>query len=235
MDATLEAVKREGRRKNEANRLRASGKIPAVFYGPSKSGKPKDAVAVSVDPKAVMKILHSESGANTLISLKLDGSETRVMLREYQLDPVTHHLIHADFYELAMDKAITVTVPIQVNGESKGVKQQGGLLDFVTREIEVECLPTDIPEHIDIDVTELMLHQAIRVRDLPVNPKWKAISEGDTMIVHIVMPKAEEEPAAATAEAAAGAAPAAPAEPEVIKKGKTEEKAEDEKDKKEKK
>ena len=235
MDATLEAVKREGRRKNEANRLRASGKIPAVFYGPSKSGKAKDAVAVSVDPKAVMKILHSESGANTLINLKLDGSETRVMLREYQLDPVTHHLIHADFYELAMDKAITVTVPFQVNGESKGVKQQGGLLDFVTREIEVECLPTDIPEHIDIDVTELMLHQAIRVRDLPVNPKWKAISEGDTMIVHIVMPKAEEEPVAATAEAAAGAAPAAPAEPEVIKKGKTEEKAEDEKDKKEKK
>ena len=229
MDATLEAVRREGRRKNEANRLRASGKIPAVFYGPGKSGKAKDAVAVSVDPKAVMRILHSDSGANTLISLKLDGSETRVMLREYQLDPVTHHLLHADFYELSMDKAITVSVPVQVKGEASGVKQQGGLLDFVTREIEVECLPTDIPEHIEIDVSELMLHQAIRVRDLPEHPKWKAVSDGDTMLVHVVMPKAEEEPVAATAEAVAGAAPAVPAEPEVIKKGKTEEKAEDEK------
>jgi large subunit ribosomal protein L25 len=127
-----------------------------------------------------------------------------------------------------MDKAITVTVPIQVNGESKGVKQQGGLLDFVTRDIEVECLPTDIPEHIDVDVSELMLHQSIRVRDIPVNPKWKAVSDGDTMIVHVVMPKAEEEPAAATAEAAATTA-AAPAEPEVIKKGKTEEKEEEKK------
>ena len=229
MDATLDAVRREGRRKNEANRLRASGKIPAVFYGPAKSGKAKDAVAVSVDPKAVMRILHSDSGANTLINLKLDGSETRVMLREYQLDPVTHHLLHADFYELAMDKAITVTVPVQVNGEAKGVKQQGGLLDFVTREIEVECLPTDIPEHIEIDVTELMMHQAIRVRDLPEHPKYKAISDPDTMLVHVVMPKIEEEPAAATTDAAAAAAPAAPAEPEVIKKGKTDEKLEDEK------
>ena len=227
MDATLEAVKREGRRKNEANRLRASGKIPAVFYGPGKGGKAGDALAVTVDPKAVLRILHSDSGANTLINLKVDGRETRVMLREYQLDPVTHQLLHADFYELAMDKAITVTVPIQLNGESKGVKQQGGLLDFVTREIEVECLPTDIPEHLDVDVTELMLHQSIRVRDLPGSPKWKAISEGDTMLVHIVMPKVEEEPVAAAATEAA--APTAPAEPEVIKKGKTEEKEEEKK------
>jgi large subunit ribosomal protein L25 len=229
MDAILEVVRREGRRKNEANRLRASGKIPAVFYGPGKSGKAKDAVAVSVDPKAVMRILHSDSGANTLINLKLDGSETRVMLREYQLDPVTHHLLHADFYELAMDKAITVSVPVVIKGEPAGVKQQGGLLDFVTREIEVECLPTDIPEHVDIDVSELMLHQSIRVRDLPEHPKWKAVSEPDTMLVHIVVPKAEEEPVAATADAAAAATTAAPAEPEVIKKGKTDEKAEDEK------
>ena len=225
MDATLEAVKRDGRGKNEANRLRASGKIPAVFYGPGKDGKGPQGVAVSVDPKAVLRILHSDTGANTLINLRLDGSETRVMVREYQLDPITHHLLHADFYQLAMDKAIIVTVPIVVKGESKGVKQQGGLLDFVTRDIEVECLPTNIPENITVDVSELMLHESIRVRDLPVDPKWKAISEGDTMLVHIVMPKAEEEPAAATADAAATAA-AAPAEPEVIKKGKTDEKEE---------
>ncbi len=230
MDATLEAVKRDGRGKNEANRLRAGGKIPAVFYGPGKDGKAPEGVAVSVDPKAVLRILHSDSGANTLINLKLDGLETRVMVREYQLDPITHHLLHADFYQLAMDKAIVVTVPVVVKGEPKGVKVQGGLLDFVTREIEVECLPTDIPENIIVDVSEMMLHDSIRVRDLAVDPKWKAISEGDTMLVHIVMPKAEEEPAAATAEAGAAAAGAA-AEPEVIKKGKTDEKEAEEKKK----
>jgi large subunit ribosomal protein L25 len=229
MDATLEAVKRDGRGKNEANRLRAGGKIPAVFYGPGKDGKAPEGVAVAVDPKAVLRILHSDTGANTLINLKLDGLEARVMVREYQLDPITHGLLHADFYQLAMDKAIVVTVPVVIKGEAKGVKQQGGLLDFVTRDIEVECLPTDIPENIVVDVTELMLHESIRVRDLQVDPKWKAVSEAETMLVHIVMPKAEEEPAATTAEAAAAAAPA---EPEVIKKGKTEEKEEATKDKK---
>ena len=231
MDATLEAVKREGRGKNEANRLRAGGKIPAVFYGPGKEGKAPEGVAVAVDPKAMLRILHSDTGANTLINLKLDGLEARVMVREYQLDPITHHLLHADFYQLAMDKAIVVTVPVIVKGESKGVKQQGGLLDFVTRDIEVECLPTDIPENITVDVSELMLHESIRVRDLPADPKWKAISEGDTMLVHIVMPKVEEEAAAATPEAAAAAGGTA-AEPEVIKKGKTDEKEEAAKEKK---
>jgi large subunit ribosomal protein L25 len=232
MDATLDAVKREGRGKNEANRLRASGRIPAVFYGPGKDGKGPEGVAVAVDPKAVMRILHSDTGANTLINLTLEGRETRVMVREFQLDPITHHLLHADFYQLAMDKAIVVTVPILVKGTAEGVKQQGGLLDFVTREIEVECLPTNIPENIVVDVSALMLHESIRVRDLAVDPKWKAISDGDTMLVHVVMPKAEEEPAAATADAAAAAAAAAPAEPEVIKKGKTEEKEEAVKEKK---
>jgi len=228
MDATLEVVKREGRGKNEANRLRASGKIPAVFYGPGKDGKGPEGVAVSVDPKAVLRILHSDSGANTLINLKYEGLETRVMVREYQLDPVTHHLLHADFYQLAMDKAIVVTVPIVIKGEAKGVKQQSGMLDFVTREIEVECLPTDIPEGIVVDVSELMLHESIRVRDLTVDPNWKAVSEGDTMLVHVVMPKAEGEPAVATTDAAAPTA-ATTAEPEVIKKGKTDEKEEEKK------
>ena len=221
MDATLQLEKREGRGKNEANRLRAAGKIPAVVYGARKDGKVADSVPVAVDPKAVLKILHSESGANTLITITLDGGESRVMVKEYQLDPITHQLLHADFYQLAMDKAITVTVPIQLKGEPRGVKVQGGLLDFVTREIQVECLPTDIPEHIDVDVTELMLNQSIRLRELAVNPKWKPITDAETMIVHVVMPKAEESAAAA----AEGAAPAA-AEPEVIKKGKTEEKEE---------
>ena len=231
MEATLEAVMREGRGKNEANRLRASGRIPSVVYGTPSKGKAPEGVAVAVDPKALLRILHSDSGANTLITLKLDGGQSRVMVKEYQLDPITHHLLHADFYQLAMDKAITVTVPIVVKGEPKGVKLQGGLLDFVTRDIQVLCLPTDIPEHIDVDVSEMMLHESIRVRELAVDPKWKAVTDGETMLVHIVMPKAEEEPAAATAEPGAAGA-AAPSEPEVIKKGKTDEKEEATKDKK---
>ena len=228
MDATLDAVKREGRGKNEANRLRASGQIPAVVYGSKKDDKAPEGVALAVDPKSLLRILHSDSGANTLINLRVDGTEARVMVKEYQLDPITHQLLHADFYALAMDKEITVTVPIVIKGEARGVKQQGGIVDFVTRDIEVQCLPTNIPGHIDVDVTELMLNDSIRVKDLAKDPKWKALTDGETMIVHVVMPKAEESAQAADA-AAATAAPAAAAEPEVIKKGK------EEKDEKEKK
>jgi large subunit ribosomal protein L25 len=224
MDATLEAIKRDGRGKNEARRLRASGRVPAVVYGSRKDGEAPEGVSVAVDPKAVLRILHSDSGANTLISLKLDGAASQVMVKEYQLDPITHQLLHADFYQLAMDKAIVVTVPVVIHGEPKGVKLQGGILDFVTREVQVQCLPADIPEHIDVDVSDLTLHQSIRLRDLPENPKWKAVSEPDTMLVHVVTVKAEE---AATTDAAA--APTATAEPEVIKKGKTDEEKEEKK------
>ena len=227
MDATLEAVKRDGRGKNEANRLRASGRIPAGVYGSQKKGQAPEGVALAVDPKALLKILHSESGANTLINLRVDGGDARVMVKEYQIDPVTQQLLHADFYQLAMDRAITVTVPIVIKGEPRGVKLQGGLLDFVTRDIQVQCLPTDIPEHIDLDVTEMMLNESVRVRDLAQSPKWKAITDGETMLVHVVMPKAEESAQAATE---AEAVPAV-AEPEVVKKGK-DEKGKDEKEEK---
>jgi large subunit ribosomal protein L25 len=219
MDATLEAVKREGRGKNEANRLRASGRIPAVVYGMRKEGKAPEGVAVAVDPKTVLKILHSDTGANTLITLRLDGGESRVMVKEYQLDPVTHSLLHADFYQLALDKAIVVAVPIQLKGEPKGVKLQGGIVDFVSREIEIECLPTEIPEHIEVKISDLALNEAIRVRDLAAGLKWKPVTEPETMIVHVVALKVEEEAPAAEPVAAE---PGAAAEPEVIKKGKTE-------------
>lgn len=225
MDARLDVVKREGRGKNESRRLRAAGRIPAVVYGARKDGQAPEGVPVAVDPKEVLRILHSESGANTLITLKLDGGESRVMVKEYQLDPVTHQLLHADFYQLAMDRAITVTVPILIIGEPKGAKLQGGMLDFVTREVQVQCLPTDIPEHIDIDVSELMLHQAVRLRDLPENPKWKPLNDPDTMLVHVVLPKAEE--VAATPEAEVAAAAPVAGEPEVIKKGKTDKEGEE--------
>ena len=228
MEATLEAVKRSDRGKNEARRLRAAGSLPAVVYGARKGDAAPEGVPVSVDPKMLMRILHSDSGVNTLIKLRVDGAETSVLVREYQLDPVTNKLLHADFYQLALDKLLVVTVPIAIKGEPRGVKLQGGLLDFVTREIEVECLPADIPEHIDLDVSELELHQSVRVRDLPPHPKWKTVSDGETMLVHVVMPKAEEA-AAATAEAAPDAAAAPAAEPEVAKKGKPEKEDDDKK------
>jgi large subunit ribosomal protein L25 len=215
MEAVLEAQKRETFGKNESRRLRAKGLIPGVVYGGHNESTP-----VAVNPKELMRILHSEAGVNTLINLKLDGSDARVLVKEYQLDPIEHTLLHADFYRIALDKTLTVTVPIVLRGEPKGVKQQGGVVDFVNREFEVECLPTDIPERVELDISELLIGQSIRVRDLPESPKWKAVSEPDLMIVHVVALKAEAEPAAA--EAAAVATPAAPAEPEVIKKGKTE-------------
>lgn len=217
MEAVLEAIKRDRFGKNEAGRLRREGHIPSILYGGSKdeSGKPA-ALPIAVPPKELSRILHSESGANTLITLKLDGESCRVMVKEYQLDPISHSLLHADFYRVAMDKALTVTVPIVLRGEAPGVKQQGGLLDFVHREIEIECLPADIPEHIEVDVSGLTLNEAIRVRDVVQNVRWKPVTETEVMIVHVVSPKAEAEAAPAEGEGAT------PAEPEVIKKGKAE-------------
>src|SRR5262245_2067271 len=223
MEAVLEASIRDSFGKNEARRTRYGGRVPAVLYGASGAGGSKEARPITVDPKALLRILHSESGANTLISLKLSGEQdTRVLVKDYQLDPVTHQVLHADFYRVAMDRAIQVTIPVVVKGEPKGVKQQGGVLEFIRREIMIECLPGDIPENVEIDVSELMLHQGIRVRDIAADARWKAKSDADMMLVHVIMPKAEEEPAA-TEAAAAVPTTAAPAEPEVIKKGKKEE------------
>ena len=216
MEAVLDAVERNGRGKNEARRLRVTGRIPAVVYGVREGGK-----AIAVDPKILSRILRTEQGANTLIALNLPGGgDARVLVREYQLDPITHELLHADFYRVAMDKLIRVQVTVVPQGEPKGVKQQGGVLDIVHRQIEVECLPADIPTHIEVDVTEMMVGQSVRVRDLATNPKWKALSDPDTMLMHVIIPKVEE--VVVTPEAAA-AAVAATAEPEVIKKGKKDE------------
>ena len=239
MEATLNAVKREEFGKNAMRRLRRSGFIPAVLYGGGARGEggQPEATPIAVDPKILGRILHSGLGANTLIGLHLGDEQSRVMLREYQLDPVTHALLHADFFRVALDKRVTVTVPVVLKGEARGVKQQGGLLDFVHRELEIECLPSDIPERVEVDVSELMLHQGVRLRDLAENAKWTALDDADTLLVHVIAPKAEVvEP---TPEAAAAAATATPAEPEVIKKGKAESEeeapADDKKEKKEKK
>jgi large subunit ribosomal protein L25 len=145
----------------------------------------------------------------------------RVLVREYQLDPITHELLHADFYRVAMDKLLRVQVTVVPQGEPKGVKQQGGVLDIVHRQIEIECLPADIPNSIEVDVSELMIGQSIRVKDVATNPKWKAITDAELMLLHVIIPRVEEAPVAAE-DAAVGAAAAA-VEPEVIKKGKKEE------------
>ena len=227
MEAVLEATVRESRGKNEARRTRAAGQVPAVVYGAAGAGGSKEATAISVEPKALRKILLSDAGANTLISLKLAGAgDTRVLVKDYLLDPITHQILHADFYRIAMDKVLKITVQLTIKGEAPGVKQQGGILEFMHRQVELECLPADIPEHIEINVGELMMHQGVRVRDLPANPKLKLLTDADMMLVHVIMPKEE---AAAPAADAAAAAPTAAAEPEVIKKGKKED---DEKDKK---
>lgn len=219
MEAVLEAVTRTTKGKNENNRTRAAGQIPAVVYGAQKAGDAIAPLSVAVDPKPFMRILHSSSGLNTLITLKVDGAgEARVLVKEVQLDPITHHPLHADFYRVNMDRRIRVTVPVILKGEPRGVKVDGGVLDFLHREIEMECLPAEIPNSIEVDVSGMNLNDAIYVRDLARDVTWESVTDVDTMVAHVV--------ALRTAETAAegGAAPAAGSgsEPEVIKKGKPE-------------
>lgn len=236
MEAVLDAVKRHTKGKNEARRLRAAGKIPAVLYGAQKIGDAPAPESVTVDPKPFLRILHSASGLNTLITLKVEGGgNARVLVRNVQLDPVTQHPLHADFYRVNMDRKIKVTIPITLRGDARGVKQDGGVLDFVHREIEVEVLPANIPDTLEVDVTDLGIGDSVHVRDLAGSAAWTPVTDPDQMIVHIVTIKVVEEatPAAgaegAAAAPVASAATAGAAEPEVIKKGKTDDAKDDKK------
>jgi len=219
-EVLVSAKNRDSRGKNEARRLRASGMIPAVVYG----GK-SDAVSVSVDPKTLLKVLRSETGRNTILSLDFGdgGKKTSAILKSWQVDPVKETFIHVDFYRIAMDVAIKVKVPIATRGEARGVKVDGGILEIIMREVEVECLPGDIPERLEVDVTELGIHGAIRVSELHVSDKVKVLNDADQIIVHVVSVKEEAAPAAAAPAEGEAAATATPAEPEVLKKGKKEE------------
>ena len=218
-EIVVSAESRSERGKNAARRLRAKGKIPAVVYG----GK-SDAVAVSVDPKTLLRVLRSESGRNTILSLDLgEGGKTSAILKSWQVDPVNEKFIHVDFYRIAMDVAIKVKVPIHTVGESRGVKVDAGILEIIMREVEVECLPGDIPERIDVDVADLGLHGALRVSDLKISDKVKILDEADQIVVHVVSVKEEAAPAAAAPAEGEAATAATPAEPEVLKKGKKEE------------
>ena len=202
------------RGKNEARRLRAGGRIPAVLYGAKKS-----TVAVSVDPKQITRILHSESGHNTIFDIQVGDEKAKVMIVDWQHDPMHGKLLHIDLKRIAMDEKMRVMVPIHLVGEAEGVKTQGGILDQVLREVEVECLPGDIPSHIDADVTALVFGTVLRVSDLPHAGKLEFITDETQTVAHITSVKEEVAP---TPEAVAEAAAAAPAEPEVIKKGKQE-------------
>ena len=193
--------------KNHARRVRVEGKIPAVVYGAG-----QDAVAVSVDPKVVTRILHSEAGHNTIFDLNVEGSAlVKAMIVDWQHEPIKGKLLHIDFKRIAMDKAMRVSVPVLLSGIPVGVKNSGGILDQVMREVEVECLPSDIPDHLDIDVTDLELYGAIHISDLPHSGSLKFLGDENALVAHVTIVKEE-----VVEEVAAPAA----AEPEVAKKGK---------------
>ena len=199
--------------KNANRRLRTRGLIPGVLYGPR-----KEAVPVAVSPKEIGSILRSATGENTLFDLELGGSRRKVILKEFQREPVKGRLLHADFYEVALDQVLEVKVHVELKGVPVGVKTQGGIVDFVTRELEIECLPVDIPEKVEVDISHLELGKHIRVSEIRLPEKIKVLTDPGLVIAHVVTPRAEEV-APAAAEAAV-VEEAAVAEPEVIKKGK---------------
>ena len=216
-DITIAAEGRDARGKNEARRLRAKGSMPAVVYGGAEG-----ATAVAISPKDLSRILNSKTGHNTIFNLTLSGNAaTPVMIVDWQFDPIKDSLLHADLKRIDLTQRIAVKVPVVTHGDPKGVKLQGGIHEIVTREIEIECLPDEIPEQFDVNVAELVIGQNIRVSEIPLTGSMKLLSSPDAVVSHVV---AVREEAAATPEAAEAAATPA-AEPEVIKKGKKEEEA----------
>lgn len=211
-DITVAATPREGRGKNVNRRLRLEEKIPAVVYGVG-----KDSVALTVNPKEINKILLSGSGHNTIFNLSVDGGDLEpVLITDWQYHPVKGKLLHIDMLRIDLAKRIKVKVPVHTTGDAKGVKQQGGLFEIISREIEIECLPDDIPESFTLDVTPLMIGMNLRAQDVPMSGSMKLLTAPEKVIAHVVAQRG----GAAEAEAA----PGAKAEPEVAKKGKKEEK-----------
>ncbi len=219
-DITINAEPRDTRGKNEARRLRVRGLAPAIVYGGG-----KDPVAVAVSPKEINKILHSDVGYNTIFDVKIGDLETTpVMVVDWQNDPIKDNLLHADLKRIDMSKRITVTVAVHTHNEPRGVKEQGGIFESVTREVEIECLPDEIPGAFDVNVRELMLGDNLRASELPLTGSMKLLTLPDTVIMHVVAPRAVVE---VPVEGVA-----AVVEPEVVKKGKKEEEAPEEKKKK---
>jgi large subunit ribosomal protein L25 len=212
LDTVVAAEPRSSRGKNEARRLRVTGQIPAVVYGAF-----KDPVSVTVNPKDILRIIRSKTGHNSIFDVAISGGEkTPVIVADEQYDPIKGHLLHIDLRRIDLTRKLRVSVPVHTTGEPKGVKQQGGVLDVVTRAIEIECIPDDIPNEFVVDVTDLAIGNAIRVSELPVKEGVRVLTTAEAVIAHVVGIK--EEVAATPAEGEA-----APAEPEVVKKGKKEE------------
>src|SRR5271166_3882434 len=210
----LEAQPREAGSKNDAKRVRRDGKIPAVVYGAGKDSRP-----ITVDPRVVTRILNSETGHNTIFDLTMDGEKTKAMIVDWQYEPIKGNLLHIDLKRIALDKVLRVSVPIELVGDAAGVKQEGGILEQMLREVEIECLPADIPSHIEANVSELTFGKVLRVSDLPHSEKLKFLTDANQPVAHVTSVKEE---VVATPEAVAAEAGAVPAEPEVIKKGKAE-------------
>ena len=213
----VEGQIRETRGKNAARRTRLTGMVPATLYG----GNHKGAISLSVNAKQIGKILRSESGHNTIFTVQVaNGNQENAIVKDWQVDPVSGKLLHVDLYRVAMDVRMRVKIPVHTFGEPQGVKMQGGVFEMVTREVEIECLPSDIPEEFKVDVSEYLIGKQLRAADLPFDPnKVKLITDPARVLAHVVVLKKEEEPA----PEAAVATETAPAEPEVIKKGKKEE------------
>ena len=218
-DITITAEPRDERGKNEARRLRARGLAPAIVYGAG-----KDPIAVAIKPKEITKILHSATGHNTIFQVQIGAETSPVMVVDWQNDPIKENLLHCDLKRIDMTKRIVVKVPVKTVGEPRGVKEQSGLHEIVIREIEIECLPDEIPDDFTVEVRELMMGQSVRAADVKLEGSMKLLTSPDAVISHVVAMRAVEEAVAAPVEAAAPAAGAA-AEPEVIKKGKKEEEA----------
>ena len=220
-DITVAAEVRASRGKNEAHRTRLAGKIPAVVYGAF-----KDPVSIAVSPREINSIIRSSTGYNTIFNLSVKGGEnTAVMLVDQQVDPIRGTLLHADFKRVDLTKRIRISVPLHTTGEAMGVKVQGGLLETITRAVEIECLPDEIPEGFTVDVTELMIGQAKRASDIQLSGSMKLISPPEAVIAHSVALRAEEVVAPVEGAVVTPEAGAAAAEPEVIKKGKKDEEA----------
>jgi large subunit ribosomal protein L25 len=208
---SVAAESREVFGKNAARRLRRGGQVPAVVYGDQGPSLP-----LTVDPKEIERVLRSGAGHNAIFSLEIKGrAPARVMLRDWQVDPVQGNLLHVDLVRVGRDHKLKLRVPIRVTGEPKGVKVQGGVFEFVLREVEIECLPDDIPEQFTVDVTELVIGRSVRVSELPLGPKARMLTDPNRVVAHVVALRVEEEKPAEVAEAA-------PAEPELIRKARPE-------------
>ncbi len=225
MSLVIKSETRDALGKNASRRIRRSGMVPAVLYGEG-----AESVSLTLDKKDVIGILKSETGENTLFRIALADGEKDAMIKAVQIDPTTDEILHADLIRIAMDKAIRVMVPLEVTGEAYGVKTEGGFVDFMTREVEVECLPAAIPERLIVDITALHLHQSLKIGEVPLPEGVKLVSEPTAVAVMIQVPheeKVEVKPEEEAAAAEAAAAPAAAAEPEVIKKERKKEEAEE--------